>query len=140
MDYIIGMDNRYKINRKGEIWSCYYKKIMTPLLTEDGYLYLHLKNNTGRKKCFISRLIALQYIPNPNNLPECDHIDRDKTNNNVENLRWVTRVENRRNQTRYETSRLRTEEGKEERKKELREYKRLLAKQDRLSKGITPKK
>jgi hypothetical protein len=43
------------------------------------------------------RLIASQWIPNPDNLQEVDHIDRDPANNHIENLRWITRSSNNRN-------------------------------------------
>lgn len=43
------------------------------------------------------RLVAETYIPNPENKTEVDHIDRVRNNNNVENLRWSTSSENRRN-------------------------------------------
>ena len=139
LDYIIGYETLYKINRNGEVWSCRYKKFMSLLETNDGYFFVNLVKDKVRKKCRIHRLLALQYIPNPNNLAECDHIDRNKKNNNIENLRWVTRTENRHNQDRYETSKLRTDEGKEEREKEIREYKRVWAEKDRKEKGIQPK-
>ena len=45
----------------------------------------------------IHRLIALHYIPNPENKPEVDHIDRERLNNNIDNLRWATRSENEKN-------------------------------------------
>jgi hypothetical protein len=40
------------------------------------------------------RLVAETYIPNPNNLPEVNHIDKDKSNNHVSNLEWITKEEN----------------------------------------------
>ena len=43
--------------------------------------------------------MALAFIPNPNKLPQVDHVDEDKTNNNVSNLRWVTPSENVRHST-----------------------------------------
>ena len=46
------------------------------------------------------RLIAATFLPNPLNLPEVDHIDGDKTNNDISNLRWVSRSENCRNRRR----------------------------------------
>lgn len=59
-----------------------------------------LKNELGKvirqKQIYSHRLIAETLIPNPNNLPEIDHIDYDKTNNNISNLRWVDRKENQR--------------------------------------------
>ena len=64
-------------------------KIMTPKRTLNGYLYVTLR--TDRKNYSISRLVAKHFIPNPLNFQEVDHIDRDKTNNIMENLRWCDR-------------------------------------------------
>ena len=62
------------------------------------------KVETKKKKTFIHRLLAIQFVPRPPHLEniefdqlEVDHIDQVKTNNNVDNLRWVTRIENRSN-------------------------------------------
>ena len=43
------------------------------------------------------RLIADQFLPNPNNLPEVDHINHDRTDNHIENLRWVSHTDNIKN-------------------------------------------
>ena len=50
--------------------------------------------NIGTKKCRVHRLVAEAFIPNPDNLPVVDHLDADKANNNVENLRWCTQQDN----------------------------------------------
>ena len=47
------------------------------------------------------RILAKHFIPNPDDLPEVDHIDRDKANNSLENLRWVNRSENKVNRSKY---------------------------------------
>ena len=47
-----------------------------------------------RKDCFIHRLVAEAFLPNPLGLRDVDHIDGDRTNNNLTNLRWVTHKEN----------------------------------------------
>ena len=50
------------------------------------------------KACKVHRLVAEVFIPNPENKPFIDHIDTDRTNNDVTNLRWVTQEENMRNE------------------------------------------
>lgn len=97
-EYVKGYENLYKINCDGEVYSCHYKKIMKHLVKSDGYLYVDLKDGERRRhKCYIHRLLAKQYLPNPDNLAEVDHKDRNKTNNSLENLRWVSRETNSQN-------------------------------------------
>tara|TARA_R110000796_G_scaffold41411_1_gene102520 strand:- start:149 stop:625 length:477 start_codon:yes stop_codon:yes gene_type:complete len=57
-----------------------------PQYNVGGYIYI----NAAGKLRILHRLIALKYIPNPNNLPQVDHIDDDKTNNSVDNLQWLS--------------------------------------------------
>lgn len=63
------------------------------------YDRVRLQNEDGVKLKCIHRLIAEHYIPNPENKPEVDHIDRNKKNNSIENLRWTTKSENCRNKS-----------------------------------------
>lgn len=58
------------------------------------YYRIILSNNKKRDKYLVHRLVAEAFIPNPENKPEIDHKNTDVTDNRVENLRWVTRVEN----------------------------------------------
>jgi hypothetical protein len=91
-----GFEGIYQINQKGELWSCCYGKIMKPMINDSGYYFYKLSGGYVSKG-LQHRLLAKQYIPNPDNLPEIDHIDRNKLNNSLDNLRWVSRVENRAN-------------------------------------------
>ena len=59
----------------------------------DGYINVVLNNKKYQKH----RLIALQFIPNPDNLPHVDHINHIKTDNRIENLRWSSSSDNNRN-------------------------------------------
>ena len=126
----------YKINKKGELWSCIYKKIMSPH-DKEGYLYIHLTKNTKKFHTSIHRLLAIQYIPNPDNLPEVDHIDRNRANNILENLRWVDKSVQNNNKS--NCIHLKTEEEQQKRIEDIKEYKREWAEKDRRAKGIQPK-
>lgn len=59
-----------------------------------GYLQVALQKHKKRKDEKIHRLVAEAFIPNPENKPQVNHIDGDKTNNNVNNLEWTTTSEN----------------------------------------------
>jgi hypothetical protein len=96
MDDVIGYEGLYKINCQGEVWSCSQRKMLTPQSSQ-GYLHITLTKDKQRHKGRIHRLLAIQYIPNPDNLPEVDHIDRNRSNNDLSNLRWVTHHENMNN-------------------------------------------
>ena len=97
---IIGYEGLYKINKSGDIWSSHYKKIMKPTFNNN-YYCVSLGSKKNRKTYKIHRLIALHFIPNEDETKNyVDHIDEITTNNNIENLRWVTPIENIRNQLR----------------------------------------
>lgn len=133
---IIGYENLYKINRQGEIWSCSSRKVMKQQTNEDGYLFVDLKKEGTKHKGYIARLLALQYIPNPNNSPTVDHIDRNKTNNCLENLRWYTKKEQANNKT--TNIALLSEEEKVQRIEDNKEYKTKWARWNRLKTGESP--
>lgn len=84
----------YGASPDGRIWD-YRKEIELNYINDmNGYkrVYLHTKN--GIKLFSVSRLVGSTFIPNPDNKPEIDHIDRCRTNNKIENLRWVNDNEN----------------------------------------------
>ena len=89
---------KYMIYDDGRVWSKIGKgRFLIPLVNSRGYLKVHLCEDGIKKTTNIHRLVAMHYIPNPDNKPEVDHIDQDTLNNNIDNLRWATRSENQSN-------------------------------------------
>lgn len=60
----------------------------------DGYPVVSIKTEKGWRSVSVARLIAIAFISNENNLPEVDHIDFNRKNFSVDNLRWISHKEN----------------------------------------------
>ena len=89
----------YKVSNLGRIKSLNYnhtgkEKILKLRLNSDGYYYVFLCKNGEMKNFKVHRLVALSFIPNPENKECIDHINGIKVDNRVENLRWCTQKEN----------------------------------------------
>jgi hypothetical protein len=67
---------------------------MMKLCIKSGYYHVGLTNNISKKTFKVHRLVAIAFIPNPENKLEVNHIDKNKLNNNLYNLEWNTRREN----------------------------------------------
>ena len=80
----------YAITRDGKVWSYKSKKFLKPGLIRDGYHRVNLCKNGKKKNYLIHRLVAEAFIPNPDNLPQVNHKDEDKSNNCVDNLEWCS--------------------------------------------------
>lgn len=99
---IKGFEEKYYISNKGNVLAKNYgrsgkSKLLKPTLSTTGYLKVELWTGTKRKIYKLHRLIAEAFIPNPENKPCIDHINTIRTDNRIENLRWVTHKENMRN-------------------------------------------
>ncbi len=87
----------YEISDCGMVLSHNIGNILKPGKNTEGYLLVILCKNGEKKTCKIHRLVAQAFIPNPENKKCVDHINRDKTNNHIDNLRWATHSENGQN-------------------------------------------
>ena len=87
----------YCVSTDGEVFSIKgegYRRLKQYPKTH-GYLYVALFRNGKRYYRRVHRLVAEAFIPNPDNLPEVNHKDEDKTNNLASNLEWCTAHDNK---------------------------------------------
>ena len=104
---IEGYEGLYQVSTCGNIKSlakprkngngrCYIQKekLLKQSFTSTGYKKVELYKDGKRKSFKVHRLVAIAFIPNPDNKPEVNHIDGNKINNNIDNLEWVTSSEN----------------------------------------------
>ena len=87
----------YKISSLGRIISSYSRRILSPIISghkgKDYYAITLVKNGI-KKRFHIHKLVALSFIPNPDRLPCIDHINTDRYDNRVENLKWCSFSQN----------------------------------------------
>lgn len=96
---IPGFSN-YKITKDGEIYNVLdpRKYKMRTQRSLSGYVSITITNDEGEaKSCYVHRLVGMTYIPNPLNLPEIDHINRNRDDNRLDNLRWVDKATQNKN-------------------------------------------
>ena len=110
---IFGYEGFYKVSNLGRVkrlvdwrgndYNARYvphPKIVLPYLDRNGYERICLSMQGKDKHYRIHQLVAKAFIPNPNNYPQINHIDEDKTNNRVDNLEWCTQAYNNKYGTR----------------------------------------
>lgn len=100
---IEGYEGFYQISTLGNVRSLdrevkgrgYIKgQILKHKIDRNGYHFVSLCKNGEGGNFSVHRLVAIHFIPNPNNFPEVNHLDENKNNNRITNLAWCTRTQN----------------------------------------------
>lgn len=86
---IITHKSLYQISDLGRVRN-HRGRILKGYTNSKGYQMVHLRTKDSNKLYSIHRLVAIHFIPNPDNLPEVNHKDEDKANNCADNLEWCT--------------------------------------------------
>ena len=94
LDGIVECGENYSVSTLGNVRNDKSGRILKHMIVPNGYHHVSVYKNRKQKQCVVHRLVAIAFIPNDENLPIIDHIDHDKTNNTLENLRWCTQKEN----------------------------------------------
>lgn len=98
---IPGYEGLYEISNHGRVKSYQYckkqgthERILKPVQQQTGYYFVNLFKDRKMKTIAVHRLVAENFISNPDNLPVVNHKDETRTNNYVENLEWCTHAYN----------------------------------------------
>ena len=84
---VVGYEGLYKVSNTGKIYSIKNDRILKQQIVR-GYCKATLCRDGKQKQIGVHRVVAMAFIPNPNNLPQVNHIDENQLNNHVENLEW----------------------------------------------------
>ena len=92
---IPGYEGLYAVTSCGRVWGHKSKKFLKQHNNGHGYYWAQITDGHRHyKRLYVHRCVAMAYIPNPNNLPEVNHKDRDRGNNCLNNLEWCDRQYN----------------------------------------------
>ena len=94
---IKGYNERYSISSLGRVQSHKTGLILKPSVNHKGYFIIQLSIFGKKKNHRVHRLVAQAFIPNPDHLPEVDHINGNRQENTIDNLRWASPSSNTRN-------------------------------------------
>lgn len=88
MKDVKGYEGLYAVTSCGKVWSYRNECFLKHRAATNGYLLVDLHKDGKRKTYSLHRLVAMAYIPNPENLPQINHRDENKANNCLQNLEW----------------------------------------------------
>lgn len=117
---VVGYEGLYRVSDQGRVYSVKRGKTLHPRRRQFGYVDVTLSKDGNVTHHLVHRLVALAFIPNPDNKPQVNHMDGNRWNDRAENLEWVTASENQRHRfdvllrgTRREKAVICLESGKE---------------------------
>lgn len=93
MVMIKGFPN-YSIDENGNVYSHFHNRYLHQHINKQGYACVPLSRDKKTKLCYVHRLVAEAFLPNPHNFPQVNHKDLVKSNNKVSNLEWCTQKYN----------------------------------------------
>lgn len=97
---VVGFEGVYCVsnlgNIKGVVRSGSTGELLHPQINNNGYMMVHLYDHPKHKVTTVHRVVAMAFIPNPENKRTVNHIDGNKKNNRADNLEWATHRENHR--------------------------------------------
>lgn len=105
---VVGFEGIYQVSDKGSVkrigmyrnqrksWPSTGKLLRPANNSKDvnSYKFVNLSSNNKTKMSYVHRLVAIAFLPNPENLPSVNHIDGDRANNCVDNLEWASYADN----------------------------------------------
>ena len=94
MKDIPGFEGLYAATEDGQIYSYRRKRFMKLSGVPGDYYLVNLTKDKKWKSYYVHRLVAMAFLPNPDNLPQVNHIDRRKDNNCLSNLEWCSVYDN----------------------------------------------
>lgn len=105
MKNVVGYEGLYTIDENGNIFSIVSNRYLSSYVNKAGYLETHLHKDGIDKTKRVHRLIAEAYIPNPNNYETVDHINRNRLDNSISNLRWADmKMQNQNKEINYQNA------------------------------------
>lgn len=105
---VVGYEGLYEVSNMGKVRNASNKHVLAAHKASGYYIVLLCRppknSKVDHKTWLVHRLVAIAFIANPEGLPQVDHINGDRTDNNVTNLRWVTCRDNHMNPVTYARS------------------------------------